>query len=731
MSLRTIPEELKKYDNWTGWKGEDRKPLNLETGGNAQSDNPATWAPFSVAEEKLYGWECLFDGVGFVVPKGFVGFDFDGVIVEGKVEPFVLDILKALQNPYCELSPSGFGLRTFVKYDGPALPKQMVAKDKSKGKYGVEVFSGSHTHKVLTVTGERYSGEGIPTMDTLDHVYFLCSQLTNYKFKKLWEGDISDYNDDQSSADLALMVMLARLTKNDAKLMEFYFESSALGQRDKWNARSDYRDRTIAKAMTLTAAKEDNHKPTEIRKFDHPILLAARESAKKFDMDSIVFDPAVSQREHTYVMEGFITEGDSALVIGAKKAEKSLFGERIAMHIACGKSWCGFNCPNPRRVAYLDGENDPQDVSDRWHSLLQEFTPEQQQLIRENLVMVLGRPYTDEGGTLDYLNDAWWDKYAEKTRDCEVHFLDCLYLFHEKESYDNNGLREVMDVLRYRINSMGSNRTLVMLHHSRSLSNDDLKSVDRLSLERLGPMNFSEQSFGGKVLLKNATLVVCLDRRVKRDEDDEIESEGIHFQFYGRRVPESPLLKFENADDKYARTLNRDLTKGSRRAAMDLRMVAGENGSWSTKHEAAKCLKGARSNSYRHLSELQAKGYLIPMDGRLHLRLSNELVQTIQHDVKKNEAYERAKKWLLSYVTHPMKAENVIDAGDEAGYTREDLIRGRAEVGLVEEERLDASMVCGELIWRPKKKRGLRKGSEQARLASQKGVEARGCLPKA
>ena len=65
----------------------------------------------------------------------------------------------------------------------------------------------------------------------------------------MWTGDISAYGGDDSRADLGLAAMLAKELNGDAKLIEQYFCESALGQREKWIGREDYRKLTIAKAL--------------------------------------------------------------------------------------------------------------------------------------------------------------------------------------------------------------------------------------------------------------------------------------------------------------------------------------------------------------------------------------------------------------------------------------------------------------------------------------------------
>lgn len=233
-----------------------------------------------------------------------------------------------------------------------------------------------------------------------------------------------------------------------------------------------------------------------------------------------------------------------------------------------------------------------------------------------------------------------------------------------------------------------------------------MKKVNSLSLEKLGAQNFSEQSFGAKVSTKDATMVGCFDKQTKRDEDGEEESTAIHFQFFGRSVLESPLLKFERVNEKYERRLIRDLSKGAKRAAVDLRMARGDGGSWESKHEAAKDLKCARSNAYRHLNELTVKDYLVEDEqGRLHLHMSPDLAREFSIMEQKTEEYNAARAWLHTYLIRPVEAANVLIAGDEQGHDREDLIKGRRELKFVEEERLVGEAMVGTIFWRPKKRR--------------------------
>ena len=95
------------------------------------------------------------------------------------------------------------------------------------------------------------SRAAIPTPDLADEeILELCRKARNAaKFSDLHDaGDTSPYGGDESRADLALMSRLAFYTQDPVQL-ERLFDGSALGQRPKWRNRSDYRHRTIGKAL--------------------------------------------------------------------------------------------------------------------------------------------------------------------------------------------------------------------------------------------------------------------------------------------------------------------------------------------------------------------------------------------------------------------------------------------------------------------------------------------------
>ena len=257
-SYAAVPQILIDLPQWIVWKHEirNKKPTKVPYDAKAKSayaksNDASTWASFDKALETASDILNDYDGVGFMLQgTDLIGIDFDGVLKDGAAEPYVLEILKHLGNPYCEVTPSGNGLRAFVQC--AALP---AGQRKFSGNhYGAEIYSGGEGGRYLTVTGAQFSGDGVPKLAEIDLAYFMVSQIRNDKLKKLWMGDISEYGDDHSRADLGLLDLLALLFNRDPEKVEWAFGASALGQREKWTEREDYRKRTIAKALTSNAA---------------------------------------------------------------------------------------------------------------------------------------------------------------------------------------------------------------------------------------------------------------------------------------------------------------------------------------------------------------------------------------------------------------------------------------------------------------------------------------------
>jgi hypothetical protein len=288
---KNIPAELKAADCWLGWRyveeidkdtGEidwDKPPVNARTGGPGSSTNQKTWSPFAVALSAITSLR--LDGIGFAVhvpPKDLERGRRDGtgewvVTIDlddcrdhttGAIEPWARQIVAKI-NSYTEVSPSGCGLRIFLR-------GRLPAHGRKKGPY-----ENYETGRYVTVTGQHLKGtprsiesrqaeleavhRGIfgeappptspgqsgatPTLDDTEIIRKASESKIGAKFRPLWSG-VHNFSS-PSEADLALCNYLAFWCGPNPERIDALFRQSGLF-RSKWN-REDYRKRTINKAL--------------------------------------------------------------------------------------------------------------------------------------------------------------------------------------------------------------------------------------------------------------------------------------------------------------------------------------------------------------------------------------------------------------------------------------------------------------------------------------------------
>jgi len=273
--------DLKKQSVWICWQYETDKdgrptkiPYNAKTGGKAMSNNRQSWSDYQTAFSACK----KYDGMGFMFADGICGIDIDGADGHTKSNPLQNEILKLFEGTYIERSPSGSGFHILFRCDMSRIPKttdkdgkikldtRYYQKNKSNE---LECYFSGLTNRYFTYTGDRVSDTENITDKTEEVLYFLEKYMykggkrlseniidiarkakNGAKFIALYDrGDISGYNNDESSADIALCNMLAFYLQGDINAIDTAFRGSAL-YRQKWE-RTDYREATISNAIAL------------------------------------------------------------------------------------------------------------------------------------------------------------------------------------------------------------------------------------------------------------------------------------------------------------------------------------------------------------------------------------------------------------------------------------------------------------------------------------------------
>ena len=289
-----IPKELQAVPRWVCWaytwsrtkKKWDKPPRRVD-GRLASSTDAASWCDFVRAVDAVESGAPRFDGVGHVLRgDGLVALDLDRCIAEGRksavragdlagIDAWARAIVRELDS-YTELSPSGRGLRIFVR--ASLVPtsgnRRGCFEVYDRGRY--VTVTGDHIatmprtiearQRALDVVVARMlPSNTIPAPSPRAPVAALADDdallerarraRNGGQFRALFDrGELAAFGQDHSRADLALCSMLAFWCGFDALRIERLFRRSALF-REKWDERhrrsgETYGQMTVAKALS-------------------------------------------------------------------------------------------------------------------------------------------------------------------------------------------------------------------------------------------------------------------------------------------------------------------------------------------------------------------------------------------------------------------------------------------------------------------------------------------------
>lgn len=165
-----IPATMKAERRWILWQFEwdgrkwTKTPINAATGRHASSTNPSTWTTFSAA------WSAYqrggVDGIGFVLGDGWAGVDLDDHLDgDGRVTQFGQHVIRRM-NSYMEVSPSGEGIKVFVRGS--------VEHGHKDDKNGIEIYASG---RYFTVTGWKLSDSPDDVADRQAELVALVNEL--------------------------------------------------------------------------------------------------------------------------------------------------------------------------------------------------------------------------------------------------------------------------------------------------------------------------------------------------------------------------------------------------------------------------------------------------------------------------------------------------------------------------------------------------------------------------
>jgi len=386
-----------------------------------------------------------------------------------------MDIIHKM-NSYSEFSPSGEGIRIFVK---GTLPDGVTGRKKGN----IEIYQAV---RYLTVTGHasknmpqtiearqeainefykqifeapkpeqpkpnRNNGQHLELEDNV-LLEKALSAKNGDKIKRLYDGDCSEYPS-QSEADLALCSLLAFWTKDSTQLDRLYRASNLY--REKWDEKhyedgETYGQKTISKALAGSTEHFGDRNGTQRGRVKQkefwPELISAKDLlATPTDLTRWVWDRTLSV-------------GSCSVLVSKPKVGKSTLAVNIAIHVARG--WRFLNRDTQKSgVAYLFLDGTLEEIKEVF---------EEAGLRAEDPIFV-------HTGAIPRDSIAWIMQRVEENR-VRLVIIDTLQkLFRFK---DVNDYSQVINAMNPLIEAAGEKKVHVLfLHHAGKYSADDLDAA--------------------------------------------------------------------------------------------------------------------------------------------------------------------------------------------------------------------------------------------------------------
>jgi hypothetical protein len=389
----SIPHELRARKQWVvwswRWNGErwDKPPLRL-SGAPASSTDPSSWMIFDHAEAAVRSGK--FDGVGYVFTSDdpYCGIDLDRVRDPdgGELEEWAVDQLRRLDS-YCEISPSGTGVKLWAKatkpgkdcrrqfengeievYDKaryfcmtgqrlPGTPATINERQEQVSRFYERVFRNpaEKNGQAHAPTTGQATAPHANTLSDADIIRLASESRNGDKFKRLWAGQLSDYGDDDSRADSALLCMLCFYSR-DPNQLDSLFRQSGL-YREKWD-RPDYRQRTIDHALSVVKEQYRGKSERRQEQGGKPANQeAAADGGYRFNpIDSPTF--ASKNLLPKWLVKRILVEGMATVVGGPRKSLKTTIVCDLVISAASATPFLGtFDVPCAIPSAFISGES--------------------------------------------------------------------------------------------------------------------------------------------------------------------------------------------------------------------------------------------------------------------------------------------------------------------------------------------------------------------------------------
>jgi hypothetical protein len=322
--------------------------------------------------------------------------------------------------------------------------------------------------------------EGTTSLDGVDLTTAPIPDVQEVIFKYIWADDAREVFLTKVPDDKTRSTMLMRLGYYLAEmgLSDVEMFSVLRNADDRWGKFKERTDRN--KQLTNLIAKARVKYPTEITLGENALLAFG---AVSFLGTAI---------EISWIIEGLLQEQGYMLLTGPSGVGKTQFSLRVAINLALGRDWLGFQIAEPVRVGFLSLEMGHMDLKFFVNTMLQEYNDEDRALLEQNLILI-------PVGEAFYLDNS---KKQEELRNfikitgVQGLMVDSIGSCTSGSISDESTVKTLMDFNDNLRQSMGIFTWYI--HHNRKAQGDNKKP------------NKLADVYGNQYLVNRATSVYCL-----------------------------------------------------------------------------------------------------------------------------------------------------------------------------------------------------------------------------
>lgn len=182
-----VPDDLAEFDSWVLWRTEVREGKKTKipytvNGRKASVADPRDWASFEAVLNQWRRYPGGYSGLGFVFSKSdpFAGIDLDDSLDAGEPKQWARGMIERFSDTYVEISPSGRGLKIWVR---GALPENFPGAKVKDENGGIEIYDRS---RYFTVTGRAFRGAPLQIEEHGKDLLALYERLRPDSGKRTW-----------------------------------------------------------------------------------------------------------------------------------------------------------------------------------------------------------------------------------------------------------------------------------------------------------------------------------------------------------------------------------------------------------------------------------------------------------------------------------------------------------------------------------------------------------------